>query len=562
MKESKNESDGKESENGENKNNSPDNKEEEDGKEKKKEKKKYYLKKIKAIPVKISTKFTDILKKKPSKKEKSHSNETPLLSPVLHNTDIEMEPISDIDAPDLTVYEEHHERGEEQETKDLNVQDQNLTYCDTSPAICNEVQGSSLAQTLVTLVQAMRKEPRFAKLYQQQLQYVIRLAIKGDLEINDLHCLLSWTKTLYPNFLKEYINQAQLGELLSTDEACRLKDKYIQKQKEELNITWHKALESEEKCWEENPDNLSEISHNILQMFNGVFKAAKIISDDFLNIIMPMVESEFLQFLNRYKSSIQTYSKKNRTKSHFREIIMNNMNYCSHFRDFVERDFASADKKQKMNLVLQEIEEKGFNILLQDLFKHIDCNLGMLSRVKGLNSQEIMQENISRATVLLSSLPTLSDKCRQVIAAKIHMHLVTKYLTEIKDIRKCNTAEQKALASQMDNTEQLLSQFSTDHVNDDQQSDATWANKVIGKIANIIRFESLETIKQEVGVLAEEYPDIRRRHVKSFLCIKINLTNFERMSAVTMFDAIKQEDPPGRRLFIFIPCRPCHCLIL
>ncbi|XP_073494689.1 tumor necrosis factor alpha-induced protein 2-like [Phyllobates terribilis] len=540
--------------NGENEGINPDNKEGHDEKEDKKEKKKHHLPKIKFItgPLNRSTIIKDFWKKIRPKKKKLDSNETPPLLPgtdARDNTNIEMESVVAIGTTNHTGSEEHDEQIEEQETllektKEPNIPDQqNLKGSDVFP----DAQDSCLGQTLVALAKAMEMNPKSAKQYQQQLQCVIRLAAKSNLEMNNYHCLLSWIKTIYPDFLRDKINDAQLGELLSADEIRHLEDKYVQKQKEDLQKWWSKALEIELKCWKENTDKLSEISHSIGEMFNGVIKLAKKIPDDFVSRVMPMVEREFLQFLNRYKSSFNNYQKKNRKKSHFREIIMTNMIYCSHFRDLVKCIRANEKEKQKMNLILQEIEKEGDRILLQDLFKDVDRNLRKLSKTKGLTSLEIMREIMSSTNVYLSSLSTLSDEYRQVVAAKIHMHLVTQYVTEIKDIRNCNKAEQKALAIQMNETAKLLSQFSTEHLNDAQQSETTWVNNVIQQIANIIESQDLEAIKRAVFILGNEYPDIRRRHVKSILCIKNTLTNSERKSAVNMLD-INRKNPlgPGR----------------
>ncbi|CAJ0946915.1 unnamed protein product [Ranitomeya imitator] len=589
----------------------------------------------------IFTKIKDFFKKiKP--KKKSESNETPQFSPPKDARDIkeiEMESVAGKGATYHTDFEEQDEQAEVlknllERTKEPNIPDQqSVKVSDTVPAtkqikimtiFPKDAQDSVLAQTLVTLANAMQMDHKSSKLYQQQLQFVIRLAAKsGVLEINNIHCLLSWAKTIYPNFIRKHLYEAQLGELLSTDEIRQLEDQYTQKQKEssfhvyhkrnnnrsslltfnpifisefyinrggplyrifiswarwrsalvdrscpakhrrpiywngnsdDLKKWWNKALEELEKSWKQNPSSLYEISHIILKMFMGVINSAKEIPDDFVSRVMPMVESEFLQFLNRYKSSFNNYQKKNRTKSNFTEIIMANTDYCSHFRDFAKNLRANEEEKQKINLILQEIEKKGDNILLQNVFKDEECNLRRLSKTKGLNSLEIMRKIISKAKNHLSSLSTLSDECRQVVAAKIHMHLVTKYLTEIKEIRNCDIDEQKSLATQMCETAKLLRQFSIDHLNVAQQSEAAWANDVIHKVANIIASDpkDLETIKLEVGALGDTCPDIRRRHVKSFLCIKKDLSNSQRISAVNMLNTTNLEDPQGRQLLLQI----------
>ncbi|KAM3918564.1 tumor necrosis factor alpha-induced protein 2-like [Leptodactylus fuscus] len=322
------------------------------------------------------------------------------------------------------------------------------------------------------------------------------------------------------------------------------------------------ALAEAEKCWHKGSVNSSELSADILQIYTSGIKSAVEISEDFINKITPVLVNEFLEFLKRYKRSIENYYKKNKAIPQFKEIIIANMNYCSHFRDFIEHANAGEDAKQKIYSILNEIENQGFGILLQDLFEGIKSHFRGISRTKGLNNQEIMSHIITTANTYISSVTTLTDRCRQVMAGKIHTNLVKEYLTEMKEIRQCNTQQQRDLAAQMENIADLFNQFCTDHLNDAQMSEAKWRNDAIRKIADIIQLQDLDAIKLVVGVLAHEYPDIRKRHVKAILYIKNNLKTAERMSVVKIMENItKTTDHPQRQLFASIPCMPCCCLL-
>lgn len=413
----------------------------------------------------------------------------------------------------------------------------------------------------------------YAQKYHRRLQYEISVRTEYELPINVIHCVLSWIKTTYPNkilrdpALIDHINEDQLGDLLPAGKICHLENMYKNYQQGNLEQWMTKALEMEEKCWYEGrqPEirsvSYSELSVDILQICKDDIKAAKEISEDFVNKTTPVLLNEFLKFLKRYKRSIENYLKKNKGKPHYKETIIANMNCCSNFRGFIECVSAGEDIKKEMYSVLSEIENQGYGILLQDLFKDLKSHFRGLSQTKVLISQETMQHIITTANTYVSSITIPTAPCHQVMSGKVHRHLVQKYLTKMKAIRQCNIYQQKALAAQMRNTADLFSQFCTDHLNDTQMSEATWVNNAIRKIAEIISLQDLEAIKLEVAVLSQEYPDIKKRHVKSFLFIKNNLTNSERMSAVRIMETIKCEDKPDRKLFTFIPCLPCYWLI-
>ncbi|XP_075701136.1 tumor necrosis factor alpha-induced protein 2-like [Rhinoderma darwinii] len=460
------------------------------------------------------------------------------------------------------------------------------------PKFSRDAPGSCLSQVLTTLGKALKKDlthviknikpyyPEefdvcniYAQQYHQLLQNEISLVTEYELYITDIHSLLSWIKTTYPNILRDpaligHINTAELGELLPPEKIHGLERMYMLYQEGLLEQWMTNALEVEEKHWMEGRQPVkigsicnSELSVDILEIYDSGIKSAKEISDDFVDKVTPILANEFLKFLKRYKTSFTNYHKKNKSKSHFREIIFANMNCCHNFRVFIEGASAAEDIKQNIYSILSEIENQGFRIILQDLFQEIQSHFRRISECKGLNSKEIMLNIITTANTYISSITALDAACHEVMVDKIHMHLVKEYLTQIQHISPCNIEQQKALATQMHNTVDFVTQFCSDHLNDAQVSEATWVNNVIRNIADIIQLQDLEAITLEVGVLVHEYPDIRRRHVKAFLHIKKNLTISKTMSVLKVFKIIKHGDHPHRQLFTFIPCRSFCCLL-
>ncbi|XP_040267581.1 tumor necrosis factor alpha-induced protein 2-like isoform X2 [Bufo bufo] len=467
-----------------------------------------------------------------------------------------------------------------------------IEQVDSLPKFSREVENPCLGEVLATLGKTMKSglthviknlKPHFpedfdvgntyALQYHQKLRSVLSLITEYELYINEIHALLSFTQSSYPSILRDpvlinHINVAQLEELLPSEKVCHLEKMYILDQKEQLEQLMTKTLRREEDQWKEGqpPDMLesvfpSALSEDILQMYDGNIKAAEAISENFENKLTPILANVFLGFLQRYKSSIYKHCNKNKSKAHFMDIIIANLNCCDHFRVFIERTSVGEDMKKKIYTILSEIEDQGFSVLLNNFFQEIQPCFRRIRRTKGLKSEKIMSEIITTSREYVSSVTTLSTSCRQVMAAKVHMHLVIEYLTDMKDIRHCDIDEQKALAAQMHRTADLLHHFCTDHLSDAQMSKATWENGAIRKTAEIVQLQDLAAIKLDVGVLTSEYPDIRKRHVKSFLQIKNTLNMCERMSVVKIMEGIKREDPLSRCLFTFIPCMPCCCLI-
>ncbi|XP_056401438.1 tumor necrosis factor alpha-induced protein 2-like isoform X2 [Hyla sarda] len=443
----------------------------------------------------------------------------------------------------------------------------------------NRLPGSRLAQVLGTIGKAMKKDlihvienleplyPRefdvcntYAQQYLRVLQYEINLVT--DYELSEIHLLLVWTKTLYPRILgdpalADHINMAQMGELLPPEKISHLENMYIHQLKENLKELMTNALETRNWKRERQPvmtdlTLYSELYIDIIQICESGIKPAWEISEDLVNKVTPIMVNEFLEFLHRYENFFTIFVK-NRTRNIFKEIVTVNMYCCYQFRVFTEVTRTDEDTKQQINSVLTKIKKEGYSILLQDLFQGIKSDFRRISQTRGLNSENIMSQIITTAMTYMSNITTLEASCRQVMAGEVHKHLVKEYLTKIIDIRHHNREQQKDLADEMHNTANLLTTFCTDQLNDAQVPEAEWMNNAIHRIAEIIRLQDVEAIKLEVGMLANEYPDISQRHVIAFLYIKGNLNISALNSIVNALENSIRRDDPERRLFTFIP---------
>uniref|UniRef100_A0A8C3T4H2 TNF alpha induced protein 2 n=1 Tax=Chelydra serpentina TaxID=8475 RepID=A0A8C3T4H2_CHESE len=122
---------------------------------------------------------------------------------------------------------------------------------------------------------------------------------------------------------------------------------------------------------------------------------------------------------------------------------------------------------------------------------------------------------------------------QQGIMEKIHGHLVREYIVRLM---------KKKVSLKTPELQQNLSKLISAHASHLQSfckekgSKATWLDSALPKLAEIIRLQDSTTIKIEVAILANTYPDIRKKHLAAILYIKGNLPNSEVRSILSFLD--------------------------
>ncbi|KFV54831.1 Tumor necrosis factor alpha-induced protein 2, partial [Tyto alba] len=249
----------------------------------------------------------------------------------------------------------------------------------------------------------------------------------------------------------------------------------------------------------------------------------------------------------RYKDAFEDFKEKSKKHRYYRPILIANINNCWNFRDYAEKNMAEKDDNKASTLsMLGDIENSGFDVLLQQLFAQLKPIYKKFTENKWDSSNEIMNEIIKTTSKHISDFRTLKDPFYHAIVEKIHAHLVKEYIVRLlkRKVSLKAPGQQQNLAQHISKNAADLEAFCTSN-----GSQATWLNSALPKLAEIIRLQDLGAIKIEVATLATTYPDIRKRHLEAFLYIKANLSRSELKSILGYLADSAASTLPGAPLF-------------
>ncbi|XP_029453864.1 tumor necrosis factor alpha-induced protein 2 [Rhinatrema bivittatum] len=376
----------------------------------------------------------------------------------------------------------------------------------------------------------------YARFYFKSFSSHLSTFTDFELGDQDIYLILSWVESIYPNdilssfSLRKDVNVDELRNLLPLQQVRELEYYYIINE-ETLAREWmQKSLEVEVKKWreEKEPEMLNDCFHSelpidILQTIYSMKEQTDKISGDLSRLLMQRLRLLLSSFLLKsYKECFEEFKEKHKQHKYFKSVIIMNINSCQTFRENFEK--LNQYTRNDILTSLSEMEDAGFEVLLQDLFQDLRLYFRQFSQKNGLCCYKTMQEIIKITKNYLPQLKMLKATCYQNLVERIHLHLVKEYIIRLmkKKVSQKNPDQQQSMANQILKNALLIEDCCSSH-----GSKATWLNPVIPSLAEIIKLQDTSAIQIEVASLARKYPDISKKHVAAILYIKGNLTNAE-----------------------------------
>uniref|UniRef100_A0A8B9S6W2 TNF alpha induced protein 2 n=1 Tax=Apteryx owenii TaxID=8824 RepID=A0A8B9S6W2_APTOW len=434
-------------------------------------------------------------------------------------------------------------------TENLSTAGQNLLH-----------MGRTMKEDLTVVVQLIKQlyPPEFnvcstyAELYHNYFASQLKKTAESQLEDKDIYLLLSWVHNIYPNdirkdrVLAKELEKVKLGSLLPSSLIKELEKKYLGSEEATVKNCLSRCLETEIQRWkkDQEPEKLDGHFHSELAILAIQLAAGKRTWSPGTELLI-LVSSSNPPF--SYKDAFEDFKEKNKKQRFYKPILIANINNCRNFRDYAEKNIAEKDDdKVSILSTLSDIENSGFDVLLQQLFAQLKPIYKKFTENKWDSSDEIMNEIIKTTRKYISDFQTLNDPFYKAIIEKIHVHLVKEYIVRLlkRRVSLKSPAQQQNLAQNISKNAAALEAFCTNH-----GSQATWLNSALPKLAEIIRLQDSGAIKIEVATLATAYPDIRKRHLEAFLYIKANLTRGELKSILSYLADGAVSTPSGAPLF-------------
>ncbi|NXX76094.1 TNAP2 protein, partial [Urocolius indicus] len=316
-----------------------------------------------------------------------------------------------------------------------------------------------------------------------------------------------------------------------------------------------KCLDKEIQRWKEDkePEKLNgHFQSELLAIFviQSVYSGQKRAEDISVAVgqeLSRRLWKELPAFLKSYRDAFEDFKERSKKHTHYQPILIANINNCWNFREYAEKNMSEKDENKASILsTLSDIENSGFDVLLQQLFAKLKTIYKKFTEHKWDSSNEIMNEIIKTTSKYISDFRTLKDPFYHAIIEKIHTRLVKDYIMRLlkRKVSLKTPAQQQNLAQLISKNAADLEAFCTSN-----GSQATWLNSALPKLAEIIRLQDLGAIKMEVATLATTYPDIRKRHLEAFLYIKGNLSRSEVKSILGYLADSTASTAPGAPLF-------------
>ncbi|XP_030096516.1 tumor necrosis factor alpha-induced protein 2 [Serinus canaria] len=379
----------------------------------------------------------------------------------------------------------------------------------------------------------------YAELYHNYFASQAKKNAESQLEDKDIYLLLSWVHNFYPKDMRKdhalamELDKVKLGSLLPSSLSKELENKYLDSEEVSVKNSLSRCLDKEIQIWKEDkePEKLNGHFQSellgifVIQSIYSSQKRAEDISKAVGEELSRRLLKELPAFLRSYRDAFEDFKEKSKKHRYYKPILIANINNCWNFRDYTEKYVAEKDdSKADILSTLTDIENSGFDVLLQQLFAQLKPMYKKFTENKWDSSSEIMNEIIKTTSKHISDLQTLKDPFYHAIIEKIHARLVKEYIVRLlkRKVSLKTPAQQQTLAQHISKNAADLEVFCTSN-----GSQATWLNSALPKLAEIIRLQDLGAIKIEVATLATTYPDIRKRHLEAFLHIKANLSRSE-----------------------------------
>ncbi|XP_056350195.1 tumor necrosis factor alpha-induced protein 2 [Oenanthe melanoleuca] len=379
----------------------------------------------------------------------------------------------------------------------------------------------------------------YAELYHNYFATQAKKDAESHLEDKDIYLLLSWVHNFYPKDMRKdhtlamELDKVKLGSLLPSSLSKELENKYLDSEEVTVKNSLSRCLDKEIQRWKEDkePEKLNGHFQSellgifVIQSIYSSQKRAEDISKAVGEELSRRLLKELPAFLRSYRDAFEDFKEKSKKHTHYKPILIANINNCWNFREYTEKYMAEKDdSKADILSTLSDIENSGFDVLLQQLFAKLKPMYKKFTENKWDSSSEIMNEIMKTTSKHISDFQTLKDPFYHAIVEKIHARLVKEYIVRLlkRKVSLKTPAQQQALAQHISKNAADLEAFCTSN-----GSQATWLNSALPKMAEIIRLQDLGAIKIEVATLAKTYPDIRKKHLEAFLHIKGNLSRHE-----------------------------------
>ncbi|KAM7026361.1 exocyst complex component 3-like protein 2, partial [Acridotheres tristis] len=452
----------------------------------------------------------------------------------------------------------------------------------------------------------------YARGYHRALAQQLRALAQRPLDVPDLYLLLDWHSNAYPREVLGHpevgalLRAQELGPLLPPETQRDLENSCIAAVKAKLEVAVAQELQLSEDSWPEDVTS-QDMEEGLATRVTGLLRAhvdrAPQVTPEFGREMAHSLLGVLVAFLHRSRvlrppcppgattvtppcpwchhgdAAVSPASSARSSGSWKppatspppdgspgRAIAL--ANCCPPFRAFAERlaQFGhpeSEEPRRQAQAALDRVTRACGHVLTRRLLEDLKPYFGKLMKRKWLTSSDAFDSIVMLVTGFAQTLRPLHPEPHQVLVSELHRRVLIEYVRPLLQGRLlCASAKARArVAARLgDEARQLRELFTR------LDSASPWLDSVVPRLRELLVLEDTAALQMEVGALARDFPDVRRRHVAALLDARgLRAQGPRREILGVLQDLGGSEAEPGlprsRTFFSELPApRPVRCL--
>ncbi|KAM7004097.1 exocyst complex component 3-like protein 2 [Passerculus sandwichensis] len=378
----------------------------------------------------------------------------------------------------------------------------------------------------------------YARGYHRALGQQVAALARRPLDVAEMYLLLDWHSNAYP---REVLGHPEVGALLRAQELGPLLPPETQRDLERSCIAAVKAkvevavaqeLQLSEDRWPEDvtsQDMEDGLATRVTgtpslspQLLRAHVDRAPQVTPEFGREMAHSLLGVLVAFLHSFQRKVERFldapgEAPPPEATPGRAIAL--ANCCPPLRAFAERlaQFGHAESegpRRQAHAALDRVTRACGHLLTRRLFEELKPHFGKLMKRKWLTSSDAFDAIVMLVTGFAQTLRPLHPEPHQVLVSELHRRVLIEYVRPLLQGRLvCASAKARArVAARLgDEARQLRELFTR------LDSASPWLDSVVPRLRELLVLEDTAALQMEVGALARDFPDVRRRHVAALL---------------------------------------------
>ncbi|KAM4752055.1 exocyst complex component 3-like protein 2 [Cyanocitta cristata] len=420
----------------------------------------------------------------------------------------------------------------------------------------------------------------YARGYHRALAQQLRALAQRPLPVPELYLLLDWHSNAYPREVLGHpevgalLRAQELGPLLPPETQRDLESSCIAAVKAKVEVAVAQELQLSEDTWPEDVTS-QDMEEGLAMRVTGLLRAhvdrAPQVTPEFGREMAHSLLGVLVAFLHSFQRKVERFLEAPgevppTDSTPGRAIAL--ANCCPPFRAFAERlaQFGhpeSEEPRRQAHAALDRVTRICGHVLTRRLFEDLKPYFSKLMKRKWLTSSDAFDAIVMLITSFAQTLRPLHPEPHQVLVSELHRRVLIEYVRPLLQGRLvCASAKARArVAARLgDEARQLRELFTR------LDSASPWLDSVVPRLRELLVLEDTAALQMEVGALARDFPDVRRRHVAALLDARgLRAQGPRREILGVLQDLGGSEAEPGpprhRTFFSELPApRPVRCL--